>query len=243
MIKFFRKIRQRLLSENKFSKYLLYAIGEIILVVIGILIALQINNWNIEQKEEQFELELLSEFRVNLENTIDDINANIEYHQRAINSAEIILSAFEMENVQSDTLESHYAKVALIPQFLINKTAYEKLKLNGTGLIKNDTLRNEIIEIYDDHSVFMLKLIDSEWNSWMADYRTLYRKHFAKSHYTKEMTPVNYQELRTNEEYRNYLHNRIGALETIIGLYKGNLIRSKKLIDNISKELNERVNE
>ena len=46
MIKFFRKIRQRLLSENKFSKYLFYAIGEIVLVVIGILIALQVNNKN-----------------------------------------------------------------------------------------------------------------------------------------------------------------------------------------------------
>lgn len=51
MIKFFRKIRQQLLSNNKFNKYLLYAIGEIILVVIGILIALQINNWNEERKE------------------------------------------------------------------------------------------------------------------------------------------------------------------------------------------------
>ncbi|MFC7357687.1 DUF6090 family protein [Jejudonia soesokkakensis] len=50
MIKFFRKIRQRLISENKFSKYLLYAIGEILLVVIGILIALQINNWNENRK-------------------------------------------------------------------------------------------------------------------------------------------------------------------------------------------------
>jgi hypothetical protein len=46
VIKFFRKIRQRLVTENKFSKYMLYAIGEITLVVIGILIALQINNWN-----------------------------------------------------------------------------------------------------------------------------------------------------------------------------------------------------
>jgi sensor domain CHASE-containing protein len=46
MIKFFRKIRQRLLTENKFSKYLIYAIGEIVLVVIGILIALSINNSN-----------------------------------------------------------------------------------------------------------------------------------------------------------------------------------------------------
>ncbi|SDQ73879.1 DUF6090 family protein [Flagellimonas zhangzhouensis] len=46
MIKFFRKIRQRLLMENRFTKYLLYALGEIVLVVIGILLALQINNWN-----------------------------------------------------------------------------------------------------------------------------------------------------------------------------------------------------
>ncbi len=46
MIKFFRHIRKQLLTENKFSKYLLYAIGEIVLVVIGILIALSINNWN-----------------------------------------------------------------------------------------------------------------------------------------------------------------------------------------------------
>mgnify|MGYP001591841413 CR=1 FL=1 len=52
MIKFFRRIRQGLLSENKFSKYLLYAIGEIILVVIGILIALQINNWNEKRKND-----------------------------------------------------------------------------------------------------------------------------------------------------------------------------------------------
>lgn len=55
MIKFFRNIRQHLLSENTFSTYLLYAIGEIILVVIGILIALQINNWNEGRKVEAFE--------------------------------------------------------------------------------------------------------------------------------------------------------------------------------------------
>jgi hypothetical protein len=46
MIKFFRKIRQGLISESKFSKYLLYAIGEIVLVVIGIFIALQLNLWS-----------------------------------------------------------------------------------------------------------------------------------------------------------------------------------------------------
>lgn len=56
MIRFFRLIRQQLLTENKFSKYLLYAIGEIVLVVIGILIALQINNWNENQKKEKLKI-------------------------------------------------------------------------------------------------------------------------------------------------------------------------------------------
>ena len=63
MIKFFRSIRQRLLSENKFSKYLIYAIGEIVLVVIGILIALQINNWNESKKNSKKEFYLLQQLQ------------------------------------------------------------------------------------------------------------------------------------------------------------------------------------
>lgn len=77
MIKFFRKIRQNLLLENKTGKYLKYAVGEIVLVVIGILIALQINTWNDIKKdkviEQQLLTSLLEEFRANLkilENTI-----------------------------------------------------------------------------------------------------------------------------------------------------------------------------
>ena len=63
MIKFFRKIRQKLLTENKFSKYLIYAIGEIILVVIGILIALQINNWNEEKQNQNLETHFIVEIQ------------------------------------------------------------------------------------------------------------------------------------------------------------------------------------
>ncbi|MEJ2585762.1 MAG: DUF6090 family protein, partial [Robiginitalea sp.] len=59
MLRFFRQIRQRLLTENRFSKYLLYAVGEILLVVIGILIALQIDNWNEDRKERALEQKVL----------------------------------------------------------------------------------------------------------------------------------------------------------------------------------------
>ena len=66
MIKFFRNIRQKMLTANKFSKYLLYAIGEIVLEVIGILIALQINNWNESRKESNYEQKFLHELKSKL---------------------------------------------------------------------------------------------------------------------------------------------------------------------------------
>ena len=73
MIKFFRKIRQNMIKENKVSKYLLYAIGEIVLVVIGILIALSINNWNENRKERQVELKILKEIKLALNNDIRNL--------------------------------------------------------------------------------------------------------------------------------------------------------------------------
>ncbi len=71
MIKFFRKIRQRLLAENRFSKYLVYAIGEIILVMIGILLALQVNNWNERRKNKD-------QFALALEQMFNDIDIEIQ---------------------------------------------------------------------------------------------------------------------------------------------------------------------
>ncbi len=78
MIKFFRKIRQKLLSENKFSRYLLYAIGEIILVVIGILIALQINNWKELQKKEILKNEYTTSLIVDFTNDTAQLKKKVE---------------------------------------------------------------------------------------------------------------------------------------------------------------------
>ncbi|PQJ15503.1 DUF6090 family protein [Aureicoccus marinus] len=66
MLKFFRRIRQKLLSENHFSKFLLYALGEIVLVVIGILIALQINKRNEYEKNKAFKKEILEQLSAHL---------------------------------------------------------------------------------------------------------------------------------------------------------------------------------
>ena len=84
MLKFFRKIRQDLLSTGKTGKpslpagrYLKYAIGEIVLVVIGILIALQINNWNEEKKANRFQQKILIELHSSVLNNIHELNEAI----------------------------------------------------------------------------------------------------------------------------------------------------------------------
>ena len=83
MIKFFRKIRQKLLVENRFSKYLLYAFGEIILVVIGILIALQINNWNEKvKKEEKIQVLLNDVFNELHQNIISSVDKLPYFHEK-----------------------------------------------------------------------------------------------------------------------------------------------------------------
>ena len=86
MIKFFRKIRQKTLIENKFSKYLIYAIGEIVLVVIGILIALQINSLNQQRNEDKKEIEFLLSLKSEFQHNLSTVNESIEINKKVTES-------------------------------------------------------------------------------------------------------------------------------------------------------------
>jgi len=85
MIKFFRKIRQNLISEGKTVNYLKYAIGEIVLVVIGILIALQINNWNQKNSNKRLEMQYYSSMKSQLNEDLSTLEGEIDYNQDLFN--------------------------------------------------------------------------------------------------------------------------------------------------------------
>ena len=98
MIKFFRKIRQKLLTENKFSKYLIYAIGEIILVVIGILIALQINNWKSLKDKRNLKNEYITSLKVDL--TKDTIQLNERLKRNKVSLKSLVSARDSINNEQ-----------------------------------------------------------------------------------------------------------------------------------------------
>ena len=86
MINFLRRIRRDLINENKTSIYLIYAVGEVVLVVFGILIALQINNWNENQKTKKLEIVFLENLQIDLEVDISNFNRRIKESEQIMDS-------------------------------------------------------------------------------------------------------------------------------------------------------------
>lgn len=137
----------------KGSKYIKYALGEIILVVIGILIALSINNWNEERKAREFEHKMLTEIETALEEDIEYFKNNINRLERLDSSIENMLLLIDNKAVFIDSLynrprgRSYYLATGIIYRY--NPGPYEALKATGVDKIRNDSLRKELIYLYD----------------------------------------------------------------------------------------------
>lgn len=108
MIKLFRKICQNLLTENKFGKYLIYPVGEIVLVVIGILIALSINNWNEDRKDVKREIKLLYDIQNDVNKNIKNIDEGIIILEEGIKRSKEIVSAFEKQTKYDSIMNKHF---------------------------------------------------------------------------------------------------------------------------------------
>jgi hypothetical protein len=134
--------------ENKTGKYFKYAIGEIILVVIGILIALSINNWNEGKKRTAQEVKILKEIKSELEDALIDLTSDIEDHQRNQNSSIIIGDAILNKQKYHDSLNEHFLLLIDTEDWLAKRSAFESLQSLGLELITNDSLREKITTTY-----------------------------------------------------------------------------------------------
>ncbi|WP_223033786.1 DUF6090 family protein [Hanstruepera marina] len=174
MIKFFRNIRKKLASENKAAAYSRYAIGEIVLVVIGILIALQINNWNETRKEREEEKALLQQLQSEFESNRKQLNEKIIIRNNMIAASFKLLDYIDYpEKRHSDSINSYLVQTILVPTFdpIIN----DIMSSGRIQLLKNNKLKelltlwtSEIIQVteeevawreykYNQYQPFLLK--------------------------------------------------------------------------------------
>lgn len=148
MIKFFRHIRQRLIRENRFSKYLLYAIGEIILVVIGILIALQVNNWNEVKKVEQSIKDHLVIFKQNLNEDKSQLKTLKETMEDQVNYADSTMRQIRTEISVDESLKKYLTLLVREYEFRPNKNAVETLTQSNEIPYLSQKLQTAILDYY-----------------------------------------------------------------------------------------------
>jgi len=151
MIKFFRRIRKQLLTENKFSKYILYAIGEIMLVTIGILIALQINNWKEDRMRENLKIEYLTSLKRDLTFDIAQLNQNLSHIENDLEKNISFSTRLSSQNATKDTLVK-IARYEFNPVVSgskeLNQNTYNSLISTGNIELLGKELTEKIQEHY-----------------------------------------------------------------------------------------------
>ena len=236
MIKFFRRIRQQLLTENKISKYFLYAIGEIVLVVIGILIALQINNWNETKKLHKRELALLSELNSNLEINIINLENDIIKQNKSIKSFNYILSLPHNNMPYNDSIPDYLFDIDYTPDVILVSSAFQTLKSSGLELIQSDSLRMAIVNLHEvDYVSLMQETRRLEDQLWSAVVIPLFQKHLRNEN--ERWIPNDYESWLKDVEFFNMVSFRASLRNSSTSYKKRAVDQTKHVIDLIEKEL------
>lgn len=205
MINFFRNIRKTSLSRKRIGKYLLYAIGEIILVVIGILIAVQINNWNDNRKLESKEIagiqNLIEEIEFNntvLKSVIDVDSTSVQIGKN------LMLILKDQETEYQDYMSYDFLKLFESRIFISRKTAYENLKSIDFNVIKSDSIRMNISLIYDG----LYNYLDNQQNTSKYEssrkLRTIIQDNFEQIT-PNRIIPNDFHALKQNKHFTNAL--------------------------------------
>ena len=243
MIKFFRKIRRNLLMENKTGKYFKYAIGEILLVVIGILIAVTINNWNNKQRIHSEEIVTLQKLIEDLKSDNERFSNNIEfytkYHIELKNAKEII---FKKSISDEEIKEVMFFNGAIHKDLNPRTSTYNEMLNSGRIYnLSNQKLVDHIISYYQflDESIYQNKQGRSEFRIliygpdftdfwfWKSEKEPF---PYAKDFFNNNDSPA-YRKLKQSSGWSLSINNRL------MNNNKELLKINKMLVDFINQEL------
>ena len=235
MIKFFSRIKRSLLSENRISKYLVYSLGEIALVVVGILIAIQLNNWNENEKKrveaQNFNVRLSEQVIRNIDQTLDALESTREQFNGL--TALMRMVGKPIEPLSHQEMDSLIYYAAIDYDLELDLNTLKEAKENGRlSLIKNESLRIALFE-YSAIVDLMEKRIDianTDNNNFMVPYfyenisfRTLnanlsesYRKEIGDS----KLEESNYERILMDRQFENLLYTRLTYSEEMLSSYE-----------------------
>jgi hypothetical protein len=194
MIKLFKKIRQNLIRQNKTSTYLKYAVGEIALVMIGILLALQVSNWNQETQKEKLEIKLLHKLQEDLTNMWGDISNDLQTMQLGDRSHFRITDYIQENRTYKDSMCFDFYWLIKDEYIYPVKSTYDIIKREGLNIIRNDSIRMGAQMAFES---FFPRLIRS--NAFYPNIETFFSPYFQQN-----FTPNTNEHLLFKEQLSGY---------------------------------------
>ncbi len=191
-MKIFRNVRQKLAAENKVMAYLRYAVGEILLVVIGILIALQVNNWNEHQKQKNQETIYLQDLSIDLKKQIQLQDSYIDFEDIIIDDCKAIIAHYEQNNgfKKMDSIFPKINDLSIRMTFTnANTTLLEMINSGDINIIDNESLKKELMEFNRFIEGFATNTVNNNTNlvDQIVVRNVLKYSNFAFSSYSKRM--------------------------------------------------------
>jgi len=236
MFHFLRHLRQRLLTENRFSKYLLYATGEIILVVMGILIALQINTWNQERISKDKEVKILKELRSDLLTNRVIVQTTIDVLEKTNIRIVQLMDYFDGKLELSDSIiHLNLEIVRRLRQFEYNEAAYESLKALGFDVLENDSVRLAVINLYENGYKVNKSYIDANDGESARSLNAEYER--CCPSVNGVIVPEDLASFRNNRGFYNKLSLRFDWRNYFLVLMRTTLQQTDQLIGLLDHEL------
>lgn len=218
MITLFRRIRAKFVDSGSVSKYLIYAIGEILLVVIGILIALQLNNWNEERKAQKFEQEILYLIDQNLQRDSVRLSEVLFETEQAIEFTDRLIAQVALENY-SDSLNYWMGKIIPFQRFKSQSSAFEVLKARGIESISNKELQLALIAYYDENLFGVYQSLEDVEDSFNADWIPVIKQDFLDFKWKDFHTPIDskafFEDPSTIVLFKLFQDNREGCIDDL----------------------------
>ncbi len=237
MFSLFKRFRNDLIRQGNLKTYLKYAIGEILLVMVGILLALQVNTWNERRIQGSEEVKLLRELRSDLEQSRVDIKWDQEIYQRSLRANQILLKQVEDKLPYHDSLNAHFYNMLPFSTFSINSSTFDNIRQSGSNLISNDSLRIGVSNFYTSF-INMYKEIERRV---LIEHDRNYIKPLFMSSFefykSNSIQPRNYEALIANPDFEQLLHYNTFVCEQV-SRYQLNLTRIiSDLIEEIDAEI------
>lgn len=230
MIRLFRKIRHKLLSEDSYGMYILYASGEIALVVIGILLALQIDNWN-EKKKTQTELDnILEEIREDLVRDTSSISNVLALRIQDFEAQTRVIRAIQDDLPLDDRIRSDLSRVMLKRQVPFVSSGFSLLKASRLTSIDDRLFRAKLIEYYEQDVLRM----EEEYRDDEFEFETILlpyvRSNFKDWNFGEYATPINWDSVKEDHYFITALQINLTNISMTINRLEEGLSSATHLI-------------